>query len=319
MFANALIAFSVAALIARSQHVTTFPVLFLAVSAPYAFLTAIAALAVALFLRRNILACASSVIALLMGITQFSWYYIGRAGELSTYAELRVMSSNLRHGLAAPVPFVKFAARNVDVLMVSEITFEAVSEFERAGITKEFNHSLLLPAPMAGGIGIWSRFPLKALPVTINPVLTATAAQLSVPSFDMSPIVASIHVHSPMASRTNTVARWRESITEAKNLLRTLSALAGNAAVIVGGDFNSTPDIRQFRDFLAEGYQDANRQTGSGFMPTFPSNSFLPPVLAIDHILTLNAVVAAARSVGIEGTDHRSVLASVRIPVSPVT
>ncbi len=41
----------------------------------------------------------------------------------------------------------------------------------------------------------------------------------------------------------------------------------------VGGDYNSTTDMRQFRDLLTDGYHDAVEQTGSGFAPTFPADT----------------------------------------------
>ena len=64
---------------------------------------------------------------------------------------------------------------------------------------------------------------------------------------------------------------------------------AGPAAVIVAGDFNSTPDMRQFRDLLTNGYRDAVEQTGAGFAPTFPSRTWHPPLITIDHVLTRQA------------------------------
>lgn len=51
--------------------------------------------------------------------------------------------------------------------------------------------------------------------------------------------------------------------------------------------------MQQFRDLLTDGYHDAVEQTGSGFAPTYPSDTWFPPVITIDHALTRNAVASS--------------------------
>ena len=75
--------------------------------------------------------------------------------------------------------------------------------------------------------------------------------------------------------------------------------------------------MRQFRDLLNNGYRDAVEQTGSGFPPTFPSRTWHPPLLTIDHILTRNAAASSIETVYIPGSDHRALLGTIRVPVSP--
>lgn len=99
----------------------------------------------------------------------------------------------------------------------------------------------------------------------------------------------------------------------AKAQLDNLATAAGPGAVIVGGDFNSTADVRQFLDLLTDGYRDAVEQTGSGFAPTFPSDTWYPPMISIDHVLARKATSASARN----GSDHRAVLVTVRVPLEP--
>jgi endonuclease/exonuclease/phosphatase (EEP) superfamily protein YafD len=103
----------------------------------------------------------------------------------------------------------------------------------------------------------------------------------------------------------------------AKVQLDNFARTAGAAAVIIGGDYNSTPDMRQFRDLLTNGYRDAVEQSGSGFAPTFPSNRKFPPVITIDHVLTRNATAESVRTIEVPGSDHRALLATVRLPVDP--
>jgi hypothetical protein len=75
--------------------------------------------------------------------------------------------------------------------------------------------------------------------------------------------------------------------------------------------------MRQLRDLLTDGYQDAVEQTGSGFAPTFPADTRFPPVITIDHVLTRNAVVSSVMTIEMPGSDHRSLLATVEVPLAP--
>ena len=93
--------------------------------------------------------------------------------------------------------------------------------------------------------------------------------------------------------------------------------IAEPAAVIVAGDFNSTPDMRQFRDLLTNGYRDCANQTGAGFAPTFPSRTWHPPLITIDHVLTRQAACSSIRTLYVRGSDHRSLLATVDVPLDP--
>jgi endonuclease/exonuclease/phosphatase (EEP) superfamily protein YafD len=75
--------------------------------------------------------------------------------------------------------------------------------------------------------------------------------------------------------------------------------------------------MRQFRDLLTNGYRDAAEQTGAAFIPTFPADSWLPPALEIDHVLTRGATVTSLTAVTVTGSDHRALLTTVHIPQIP--
>ena len=110
---------------------------------------------------------------------------------------------------------------------------------------------------------------------------------------------------------------WRQGMAGAKEQLNFFARAAGPAAVIIGGDYNSTPDLRQFRDLLTNGYHDAVEQTGAGFAPTYPSDTWHPPIIVIDHVLTRNAAAASIRTLDIPGSDHRALLATIEVPLDP--
>jgi endonuclease/exonuclease/phosphatase (EEP) superfamily protein YafD len=309
--------FTVLALFARTQPIWNIPSLVLAVGSPYTPLSAFAGLLLAVSYRRMLLSIIAAAVVAASLAVQVSWYYLGRPADVGAFQDIRVLSSNLRYGEADPAFVVSLGKENADVVTVSELTPEAVQNLEQAGIESTFPYSSLHPEPGAGGIGIWSRYPLDSLSALRHPDVTMPAARLQVPGLRFEPLLASVHVYSPVAGETNTVDEWRSGMASAKTQLDSFAATAGPAAVIIGGDYNSTPDMRQFRDLLTNGYRDAVEQSGSGFAPTFPSNRRIPPMITIDHVLTRNATASSVRTIKVPGSDHRALLVTVRVPIDP--
>ncbi|WP_431235191.1 endonuclease/exonuclease/phosphatase family protein [Mycolicibacterium psychrotolerans] len=315
--AVAALLLTIVALIARTQPIANIPGLVLAVGSPYVWLAAFAGLLAAASCRRFLLSMLAVAVAAAGLAVQVSWYYLGRPPDVVAHQEIRVLSSNLRYGQADPHFLVTLANTNADVITVSELTPEEVQRLQRAGVDKGFPYSHLLPAPGAGGIGMWSRYPLTVLSEPRHRRVSIPAARVEVPGVRFEPLLASVHVYSPIAGDANTVAEWRGGMASAKVQLDSFARTAGPAAVIIGGDYNSTPDMRQFRDLLTNGYRDAVEQSGSGFAPTFPSNRTFPPVITIDHVITRNAAAESVRTIEIPGSDHRALLTTVRVPIDP--
>ena len=95
-------------------------------------------------------------------------------------------------------------------------------------------------------------------------------------------------------------------------------AVRSSAELITLGKRLGKPGSRQFRDLLTNGYRDAVEQTGAGFAPTFPSNRrTIPPLLVIDHILTRAAPASSIKTIKLPGSDHRSLLATIKVPLDP--
>lgn len=306
-----------ATLIARAQPVTSMPGLVLAVGAPYIAVAAAIVVALALWRRRSVLVIGTAALVAVALAPQVSWYHLGRPSYVGPHAKVRVMAANINRGQADAASFVEIAEQSADVITVAELTPEAVARFVKAGINDSFRHAHLIPAPDAGGIGIWSRYPLRVLSAPRHRGVLLPAAQVRVPGVRFDPVVASVHVKSPVADGQNAIAAWRNEMAGAQAQLDNLATAAGPRSVIVGGDYNSTPDVRQFRDLLTDGYRDAVEVGGSGFAPTFPSDTWYPPVLTIDHVLVRKATAASARTADIKGSDHRAVLVAVRVPLEP--
>ncbi len=313
-----LLAFAAVALVIRAQPVSSFPRLVVAVGATFIPLVALTALSLALLARRWVSAMLGSLLLTAALTIQANWYFVGNRPQIpGPSADVRVLSSNLRYGLAEPEGFVTLARENADVITVAELTPEAIERFDRAGLGDIFAYSQLIPAPGAGGIGIYSRYPLTEVTAQRHRSAKIPGVRIKVPGVELSPIVASVHVKSPVSGDTDTVEEWRSGMAAAKAQFDDFAREAGPAAVIIGGDFNSTPDIRQFRDLLTNGYRDAVEQLGAGFAPTFRADTAAPPLITIDHILTRNAAATSIKTVTVDGSDHRALLATIAVPLTP--
>jgi endonuclease/exonuclease/phosphatase (EEP) superfamily protein YafD len=312
--AVALLAFPAIATVLRIRPLSSLPALVIAVGSPYIPLVALAGLILAITCRRILLSAIAVVVIATTLTVQIAWYYVGTPADVGRHADIRLLSSNLRKGQADAVTFVALANGAADVITVSELTPQAVRRFSRAGIDDVFPYSVLVPARGAGGIGLWSRFPISEVRLPQHRNTGIVAARLQVPGTRFDPLLASIHVMSPVASDTNSFSDWHFGITATKAELTDFAADTDPAPVIVAGDFNSTPDMQQFRDLLTNGYRDAVDQTGAGFGPTFPSNQWFPPIITIDHILTRNAAAASIRTVEMPGSDHRALLTTIEVP-----
>ncbi len=316
--AVAALIFSTVALIARTQPVSSIPRLVLAVGSTFVPLAALVGLLLAVAARRRVLSIFGVFIFTATLAIQANWYVVSNPKNLAgPVAEIRVLSSNLRYGRVEPDGFTLLAKENADVITVAELTPEAVERFKQAGLEEAFPYSQLIPGPGPNGIGIWSRYPLTEVTAPRRRSVSMPGARIEVPGVEVKPLVASVHIQSPVSDDTNTIDDWSNGMAGAKAQLDNFAREAGPGAVIIGGDYNSTPDMRQFRDLLTNGYRDAVEQLGAGYAPTFRANSDIPPVITIDHILTRNAAAKSIKTVTVEGSDHRALLATVAVPLTP--
>ncbi|QEN12674.1 endonuclease/exonuclease/phosphatase family protein [Mycolicibacterium sp. ELW1] len=314
--AVAILALAALTLVARLRPISTLFGVVVAAASPYAPVMALVGLILSAIARRTSLTIISVLVLTITTAIQIPRYTFTRPAT-TQFADVRVLSSNLRKGQADPAAFIKLAKESADVIAVSELTPEAVEGFSQAGIDAAFPYSVLFPGAGAGGIGLWSRYPLDAVSPGARRSFTMVAARVQVPGVQVPPLIASVHVFSPVASQRDTVDGWEVSIADAKAVLDRFSDVAGEAAAIVAGDFNTTSDMQQFRALLSNGYRDATDQTGAGFVPTFPADSWLPPALEIDHVLTRRATATSLTAVTVDGSDHRALLATVHIPTIP--
>lgn len=290
-----------AALVSRRLEVTDHVFLVLAVFSP--LLMAAIPFGVVAFLAagRRRVAAAAAVLALIALATQVPTSWGGPHQPDAT--ALRVVSVNTLQG-AADAGAVVRSAGAADVVSIQELTPQGLAALSANGIDDVLPFRIVNPLPGGSGAGLWSRHPLlespagefEGVPIIARLDLRGAAAA----GTKAAVTVAVVHLSAPWPWP---IGWWRADIARATSVLSELS----EGAVIAAGDFNSTRDMRQFRELLAAGYGSTNRS------PTFPSGRRWPPLLAIDHILTRNCSSSAPKTVTVPGTDHRAVQTTVYV------
>lgn len=219
-----------------------------------------------------------------------------------------VLTANLRLGSADPHAVVAAVrAHHVDVLMLEELTTPELAALKAAGLDGELPYGEPSARNNASGTGLFSRYPLDGARIDYDFAFSLVTARVRIPGVSAEPSVVALHVFGPYPARYT--AEWA---AELGRLPRLLAAQVG--PVLVGGDFNATIDVPQFRGLLRNGYADATEQAGAGFTPTYPADRAFPPLLAIDHVLTRGAVAHSVDSIELPGSDHRGLLVTVRLP-----
>jgi endonuclease/exonuclease/phosphatase family metal-dependent hydrolase len=122
--------------------------------------------------------------------------------------------------------------------------------------------------------------------------------------------VVTVHLASP---RPDSTADWQADLARIDRLQQVLPESS-----VLAGDFNSTHDHRAFRGLVDGRFADAAQMVGWRAWPglTWPAGRRYGPAGRLDHVLVTRASVGvrSVRTVAIDGTDHRGVLATLVLP-----
>ncbi len=136
------------------------------------------------------------------------------------------------------------------------------------------------------------------------------AARLQISRVRVEGVIVSVRIFNPLAFYGIAFEEWSRALPPPRNRWG-LAEAAGPGAVIVA---NSTPDMRQFRGLLSNGYRDAVEQTGAGYATTLPSYPAFPVFVTVDSVLTQHAAVPSIRTIEVSGFDHRGLRVTVDLP-----
>jgi endonuclease/exonuclease/phosphatase (EEP) superfamily protein YafD len=264
---------------------------------------------VLLAVSRRWYATASAVIVLIAVVLVEAPLYRG-SDVPAGGTRLTVLQANLKIGAADAADVVQAVAEHhADVLMTEELTTGERARLITAGLSKRLPYRFDAALPEGGGgLAIWSRFPLSDehnYPGFELGVLSATARI----SPTRTATVVAVHLLPPYPYPST---EWVREIGRLRPMLAA-DATQGRRPTIVAGDFNATTDNAQFRSLLADGLQDAAEHSGAGYLTSYPTDRFFPPVIAIDHVLTHDAPAVDAATFALPGSDHRGLAVHVRL------
>ncbi|MFD6273408.1 endonuclease/exonuclease/phosphatase family protein [Nocardia asteroides] len=219
--------------------------------------------------------------------------------------ELVVLQSNLLFGQADAGAVVATVRDNdVDVLTVEELTDDSIVRLRAAGLEERLPHFYLEPTRSGGGgTGIYSRYPLRDNKKYDGFIMSNISATMEHPQ--RGPIA--VFAFHPIPPNIDFGA-WSAELRRVDEILA-----AASAPAIVGADFNATQNHSAYRALLDGPFQAAAEQTGDGVLLTFPADRRWGPVIGIDHILVAGGVAEKVRTLTIPGSDHRAMLATVRM------
>ena len=283
------------------------PILLIAAFAPYLAIAAAVLAVPLLFTRHRLIATA----ALGLALAVIAWQvplYIGSGRPPADTIGIRVLTANLRDG-SANAQALAALSRDTDLLIVQELSPELANDL--AVLESEFPYRVLDPRPHAAGAGVFSRYPIVRSSRDDGYVLGLLTLTVRPPGSASDVAVLNVHLAGPYPQP---IDRWRREIAALRTTMSEEPNGTGREAVIVAGDFNASLDMRPFRQLLRDGFTEAREHSGAGLLPTFPADRMWPPLVGIDHILTLNAATTDVRTERIPGTDHLGLRATVHVP-----
>lgn len=221
----------------------------------------------------------------------------------------RLMTCNVYKGRADAREIVDLVrSEHVEVLALQETTDAFVNDLNKAGIASYLPYSQVASSDGVYGNGLWSASPLGD-PSDDDVDSSASFMPGATINFNAgtTPVrFVSVHTTSPTDGYWQ---QWKRSLDELAKLRFDTSH-----RYVFMGDFNATYDHTPFRNILGTRFSDAARQAAEGLKFSWSANiDYVPTFAGIDHIVLDSGMTAGqVRTVRIDGSDHRALLAIVR-------
>ena len=224
--------------------------------------------------------------------------------------DLTVMSANLNEGQANARQIMDAVKYNsVDLLVLTEVTPQAVQAFDDNGADSYFPSRSGAALPGIAGTMVLSRFPLSIRDEgTPGGGTSSLQPEVEVTTPGGTIHLKAVHPPAPLSGRTDA---WHDALGRLDGWV---AAQPTNELLVLAGDFNASTGHPVFRS-VAEGLIDAQSAAGLGWVRTWPfTGRRMPPYVQIDHLLTRGLVVVQAGQVVVNRADHAVVWASYAMP-----
>lgn len=274
--------------------------------APWLMLAGVLGLLLLVVARQWLGAVIGVVVVVAAGISQAPLYF--GSGPDRSDDDLTLMSANIELGQADPAALVEqVRSRDVEILTILELTESSIGPLHDAGLDDLLPYSYLQPGEGGAGAGIYSRYPLSEGEWLQGHRLANLRAEVDIPAAGRHAVYA-LH---PLPPYPMPSWRWATELSRLGERLATEPL-----PTVIGSDFNSTYDHREFRKLLAEpvGLINAAEHLGAGVVRTYPADRPYPALLAIDHILTRGGPEPTSlERVELVGSDHHGLVATIRL------
>jgi len=245
-----------------------------------------------------------SVVAVVLAVSSFGLATTPTAGGAET---VTVLSSNLEFGGGNADDIVKGVRdHRADVVVLVELTPQAVTRLKAAGLDQELPYVVGHPEAGTTGAAIRSRWPLTLLDDgkgVGGSLFWEPYALVQRP--DGAFRVKAVHTRQPIVSARG----WAQDLDR----LHTWQlAQPTGQPLLMAGDFNASQSHPPFRAML-EGLTDAHRATGGGWVRTWPQGRRIPPFVQLDHVLGRGVTAVDAGVTPVRGSDHAAVWATVTL------
>jgi endonuclease/exonuclease/phosphatase (EEP) superfamily protein YafD len=229
-------------------------------------------------------------------------------------ATLRVMVINAHQGRASAHDIVAATTGNeVDLLVVTELSGQLAHDLTAAGLDRTVTARWVrLPgqddvsSDPEAGMGVWGRVELTQAADVPGTQWPAMQAQVRAGATSFTLIAG--HVAEPFPGDGQ---RWAQELSTLRGV-----AASANGSKLLLANLNATPWHADFRRMSDAGLRDAADALGRGPRATWPTWSPVP-VLSLDHAMVGGGIgVDSVETVVIGGSDHRGLLAVLRLPAA---
>jgi endonuclease/exonuclease/phosphatase (EEP) superfamily protein YafD len=220
-------------------------------------------------------------------------------GRPVTTEPFTVLTLNIRNGEADPAALAD-RAEEADVVVLVETTEAAMAGLAAEGWDDRFPYAVGDPRREGSNTAVFSRFRLSRPTLLGRSNFSQWSVAVEVPGLGLVRLLA-VHPCNPYCGG----GRWH---TE-HEVVRAAVAAHGDGPLVVAGDFNAVAEQGPMQRLRRLGLRSTTDLVGAGWLPTYPANRRLPPLLPIDHVLVNERLTATAvTAVEVPRTDHRGLL-----------
>lgn len=265
-------------------------------------------------LRRDVVAVVLLAVPAGLWLWAYGGAFVPSAGT-DVAADVRVASLNTFVGAPDASHVLDLIdAEAPDVLLLQEV-FAPREEALRSDLADRYPHVHADRSEGVGAVMVMSRHPI--IDVVEVEEASDRSRLTSVVTLDVDGValqVSSLHLISPCPTCGPSILERLELEDDVRRaeVGAVLDALDPELPAIVGGDLNSGDRSTAYRQLVAAGFRDPQREVGSGMGFTWPADARpLRPMVRIDWVLTRALAPVTAGVADTDGSDHRAVVVDV--------